>query len=102
MGLIKRDDDDPTSLSRGEFSQLGEKFHDEFAEVANQENACPRSGKTVLDWALEQEEFKDMPKLMTNWIRIRSSTSNKIYYMNTLTGESQFTEPMPELAPGWV
>jgi len=77
-------------------------------EVESQEAAAglPEGGaddaeRTVLDWAVDQAQFADLPELQPGWIRIRSKTSNRIYFLNTVSGKTTFTEPTL-LPPGWT
>jgi len=56
--------------------------------------------RTVLDWATDQDRFAHLPPLQQGWIRVISKSSGKIYYLNTVTGNTTFTEPV-DLPPGW-
>eukprot|EP00933_Yihiella_yeosuensis_P039794 TRINITY_DN3396_c2_g2_i1.p1 TRINITY_DN3396_c2_g2~~TRINITY_DN3396_c2_g2_i1.p1 ORF type:complete len:753 (-),score=199.34 TRINITY_DN3396_c2_g2_i1:108-2327(-) len=55
--------------------------------------------KKVLDWLNDQDQFSHLPKLPPDWIRIKKSGSDTIYFFNTRTGASTFDEPLPD---GWV
>mmetsp|Transcript_140744 Transcript_140744/g.259091 ORF Transcript_140744/g.259091 Transcript_140744/m.259091 type:complete len:274 (+) Transcript_140744:55-876(+) len=65
-------------------------------------------GRTVQEWAADQEQFAHLPALPEGWIRIRSKTTGAIYYYFKETGETTFTEPVGPptknngLPPGWV
>jgi len=60
------------------------------------EDAEEKKEKRVMDWAQDQAQFKDLPPLPEFWIRIRSS-SGKLYYMNTDTGQSTYTQPVTHI-----
>lgn len=55
--------------------------------------------RSTKDWEAHQDEFKDLPKLPTDWIRIRSKKNAQIYYWNTKSNKPQFEIPLPE---GWT
>ncbi|CAJ1402597.1 unnamed protein product [Effrenium voratum] len=60
------------------------------------------SDKSLLFWAQRQDQFSELPKLPSGWIRVPSKSSGSIYYVNLPTGESTFTSPISdELPPGW-
>jgi len=56
------------------------------------------SKRTIAEWKEHQHEFKNLPKLPSGWIRIKSR-SNEIYFYDTRTGKSSFVMPLPE---GWT
>lgn len=58
----------------------------------------PATERTVLDWAVNQDEFAHLPKLLEGWIRIRSNSSGKVYCLNTNTGNTSYVEPREETA----
>lgn len=49
---------------------------------------------TVLDWCTKQEQFAHLPPLQEGWIRVVSKSTGGIYYLNTVTGQTTFTEPV--------
>lgn len=67
----------------------------------------PRSAS---DWAKDQEQFAHLPPLPEGWMRVKSRTTDAVYYFCKETGETTFTEPTaaqaiksdPNLPPGWV
>lgn len=50
--------------------------------------------KRVVDWVREQEQFAHLPKLQPNWIRVKKSSGDGTYCVNTVTGETTLTEPL--------
>lgn len=72
------------------------------------------SGRTAQDWAKDQSQFAHLPKLPEGWIRVKSRTTDAIYYCYVETGETTFTEPTgpptskrseggaDDLPAGWV
>jgi len=71
------------------------------------------SGRTAQDWAKDQQQFSHLPKLPDGWIRVRSRTTDAVYYCYVETGETTFTEPTgppaskrsggtSDLPAGWV
>merc|ERR1712217_1007678 len=61
---------------------------------------------SVPEWIQAQDRlFGHLSKLPTNWIRIRSKSSGKVYLYNSKTGESKegdsFDEPPKGLPPNW-
>eukprot|EP00434_Breviolum_minutum_P009479 symbB.v1.2.008348.t1/scaffold507.1/size305965/18 len=50
-------------------------------------------GKRVVDWCREQDQFAHLPKLQPNWIRVRKSSGDGLYYVNTKTGDTTLIEP---------
>lgn len=50
-------------------------------------------GKTIRDWASQQDEFAHMPPLPTDWIRIKSRKDNSVYYWNQKTQKASFEFP---------
>jgi len=65
------------------------------------DNEKTENAMTVLDWAVDQAQFADLPPLQQGWIRIKSKTTGRIYYLNTDSGKTTYTAPM-DLPPGWV
>eukprot|EP00927_Polykrikos_kofoidii_P061244 TRINITY_DN56101_c0_g1_i1.p1 TRINITY_DN56101_c0_g1~~TRINITY_DN56101_c0_g1_i1.p1 ORF type:complete len:590 (-),score=116.58 TRINITY_DN56101_c0_g1_i1:127-1896(-) len=62
--------------------------------------------KTVGDWAADQSQFAHMAKLKPDWIRVKSKKGGSLYYVNTRSGETTFSEPKEEndeapLPDGW-
>lgn len=55
--------------------------------------------KRVMDWAREQDQFAHLPKLPPNWIRVKKSSGDGVYFVNTMTGETTFDDPL-EAKPG--
>jgi hypothetical protein len=73
--------------------------------LSEAEAAMPKV-KTIDDWATDQEQFAHLPKLKPGFIRVRSSKTQNIYYVNTKTGQSTEIEPRLEsttrkLLPNW-
>jgi len=58
--------------------------------------------KTLKEWLEDQDQFKDLPALPEDWIRVRSKTSGAIYYVNYKSGATQLTQPELPLPPGWT
>jgi len=56
-------------------------------------------GRSVAEWKSQQAEFAHLPRLPEGWIRIKSRSSDEIYFWNTLTKTSQYDHPLPE---GWT
>lgn len=54
-------------------------------------------GKTVREWKELQDQFKGLPKLPQDWIRIRAR-SGSVYFYNPRTRVSTFDFPLPD---GW-
>lgn len=54
--------------------------------------------KTVSWWRVNQDQFKHLPQLPTDWIRIKSK-SDDIYFFNVKTQKSMFDFPLPD---GWT
>merc|ERR1712224_151598 len=72
------------------------------AETEEPKEAAGESkSKTVADWAAEQEEFENLPPLPDGWIRIKSQSTGRVYYMNTYTGDQTFIQPKRALPDGW-
>lgn len=65
------------------------------------QNNAAENAMTVLDWAVDQAQFADLPQLREGWIRIKSKTTGRLYYLNTISGKTTFTAPV-DLPPGWV
>lgn len=65
-------------------------------------------GRTVQEWAADQEQFAHLPLLPEGWMRVRSKTTGAIYYYFKETGETTFSEPIGPpsknngLPSGWV
>merc|ERR1712060_461293 len=70
------------------------------AEAEAKEKAA-EGKKNVQWWADNQDQFSGLSRLPANWIRIRSNGSGRIYFVNTMSGKTQFVEPEDELPPGW-
>eukprot|EP00746_Dinoflagellata_sp_MGD_P016379 gnl/MRDRNA2_/MRDRNA2_136941_c0_seq1.p1 gnl/MRDRNA2_/MRDRNA2_136941_c0~~gnl/MRDRNA2_/MRDRNA2_136941_c0_seq1.p1 ORF type:complete len:508 (+),score=117.62 gnl/MRDRNA2_/MRDRNA2_136941_c0_seq1:60-1583(+) len=50
--------------------------------------------RTVEQWSkAQEEEFRHLPALPDGWLRAKSRTHGKIYYVNKRTGQSQFDMP---------
>eukprot|EP00933_Yihiella_yeosuensis_P013585 TRINITY_DN12516_c2_g5_i1.p1 TRINITY_DN12516_c2_g5~~TRINITY_DN12516_c2_g5_i1.p1 ORF type:complete len:469 (+),score=60.70 TRINITY_DN12516_c2_g5_i1:98-1408(+) len=94
--------EDATMTARGGLLSFGEaKTKPTAGPTASESAEEARTGvkrKTVADWRLEQEEFKDERPLPSGWIRVKSS-SGQTYYWNTGTKQSTFEFPLP---PGWT
>lgn len=54
---------------------------------------------SIHEWVSKQEQFKDLPKLPTGWIRVRSSKNGEVYYWDTRRNRPTFEFPLPE---GWT
>jgi len=66
----------------------------------SQQGGGDGGGKTISQWRLEQDQFKDLPKLPDGWIRIKSRhEGGEIYYYDTKTQKSSLEFPLPE---GWT
>lgn len=71
------------------------------------QDTTPRSAS---DWAKDQDQFAHLPPLPEGWIRVKSRTTDQVYFFCQQTGETTFTEPTaamaikndPTLPPGWV
>lgn len=57
------------------------------------------AGMSVSDWKKNQDQFKDLPKLPPDWIRIKSRSSDTVYFWNTKTNRPSYEFPLPE---GWT
>jgi len=55
--------------------------------------------KTIDQWKLEQDQFKDLPKLPEGWIRIKSRNSNEVYFWDCKKNRPQSEFPLPA---GWT
>lgn len=55
---------------------------------------------TVMDWVAKQEEFAHLSELPEGWIRVRSKSAGRIYFLNTVTGDTTFEENKV-LPQGW-
>jgi hypothetical protein len=69
----------------------------------------PSKGLRTAADSHDQKQFSHLPPLPDGWIRVRSRTTGAIYYHNTNTNESTFTDPTvlqtypaTELPPGWI
>eukprot|EP00929_Paragymnodinium_shiwhaense_P001623 TRINITY_DN101861_c0_g1_i1.p1 TRINITY_DN101861_c0_g1~~TRINITY_DN101861_c0_g1_i1.p1 ORF type:complete len:441 (-),score=109.34 TRINITY_DN101861_c0_g1_i1:62-1384(-) len=71
------------------------------ATVAEEEKAEKKEKVTVADWANDQSDFAALPPLPEGWIRIRSQSSGKIYFVNLQSGEQTFVQPKQPLPEGW-
>eukprot|EP00927_Polykrikos_kofoidii_P007563 TRINITY_DN13111_c0_g1_i1.p1 TRINITY_DN13111_c0_g1~~TRINITY_DN13111_c0_g1_i1.p1 ORF type:complete len:455 (+),score=69.91 TRINITY_DN13111_c0_g1_i1:59-1366(+) len=54
---------------------------------------------SIKDWENHQDQFKDLPKLPTNWIRVRSRKNGSIYFWDTKNNKPTFEIPLPD---GWT
>lgn len=61
---------------------------------ASKAKVPPAKTKRVVDWVREQEQFAHLPKLQPNWIRVKKSSGDGTYCVNTVTGETTLTEPL--------
>jgi len=59
-------------------------------------------GKTVREWEVEQREFANEPKVPSGWLRVRSRSTNEVYFFNKQTKEATFSFPEAPLARGWT
>lgn len=69
------------------------------AGLAPAEKEPKAEGKTVGEWEAEQAAFKDQPTLPAGWIRVKSRSSDEVYYFNKRTQEATFDFPLPN---GWT
>jgi len=74
-----------TELSLGDVTPLA-------PNTSKPPKAKPK-GKRVVDWCREQDQFAHLPKLQPNWIRVRKSSGDGLYYVNTKTGDTTLIEP---------
>lgn len=59
-------------------------------------------GKTIRQWEAEQAaEFSHLPKLPSNWLRVKSRKTGEVYFFNKRTQEATFDMPESDLPPGW-
>merc|ERR1719181_1066322 len=63
------------------------------------QSAKPEGERTIADWKALQDQFKDLPKLPPDWIRVKSRSDNSIYFWNMKTQKSQVDFPLPS---GWT
>lgn len=56
-------------------------------------------GKTIRDWASQQDEFAHLPKLPPDWIRIKSRKDGSVYYWNQKTQKASFEFPQGAAGP---
>jgi YHS domain-containing protein len=69
-----------------------------------------QGGRSAVDWAADQEQFKHLKPLPEGWIRVTSRSTGAIYYCCQETGETTFVEPTAaqavtknnDLPAGWV
>jgi len=60
--------------------------------------------KSVKEWVANQDKlFGHLEKLPQDWIRIKSTSSGKVYFYNTRIGESrdENNPPVHQLPAGW-
>jgi len=90
-----------SSFGGGESAAAEEPATEPAKEVEAEEsrNEIPREKRRIIDWINHQDEFKHLPPISQDWIRVGRSSGNGFYFVNTKTGKTQMEEPLPR---GWT
>lgn len=65
----------------------------DLVDASKQASDKDTGGKTVRDWASQQDEFAHLPKLPPDWIRIKSRKDGSVYYWNQKAQKASFEFP---------